>query len=52
MPIEIKELNIKINVSESGKSGGGAAQGSAAPSDTTQQAVEEVMELLRKQKER
>lgn len=52
MPIEIKELHIKINVSDGGKSdGGGAAESGSAPADATQ-VVEEVMDLLRKQKER
>jgi hypothetical protein len=52
MPIEIKELHIKINVSEGGKSQGGGAESGANSTDATQQAVEEVMDLLRQQKER
>lgn len=54
MPIEIKELHIKINVSEDGggtaaPSGGG---GGASGQDTIAQCLEQVMEVLKQQKER
>jgi hypothetical protein len=55
MPIEIKELHIKINVDEGAKSGN--SQQSGNNSRQGQEAiiaacVEEVMEVLEKQKER
>lgn len=55
MPIEIKELYIKINVDEgaanakSGSSTGGAGEDSAA---IIAACVEEIMEKLKEQKER
>ena len=49
MPIEIKELHIKINVSEGG---GGAPGGGASEEDPVAQSIEQVMELLKQQKER
>lgn len=53
MPIEIKELHIKINVND-GKSaapseGGGA---DSAGSDMVGECVEQVLETIKKQKER
>jgi len=51
MPIEIKELHIKINVNEgaSASSGGG---GGSSSDDATAQCIEQVMEVLKQQKER
>jgi len=54
MPIEIKELNIKINVSEghaktSDESGQGKKE---AQSDLVAQCVEQVIEILSKTHER
>lgn len=53
MPIEIKELHIKINVSE-GSSGAAAPAGSggASAQDTVAQCIEQVMDVLKQQKER
>lgn len=49
MPIEIKELHIKINVDDSGK----ATKGKSAGTDEVVAiCVEQVMELLKLQKER
>lgn len=62
MPVEIKELNIKINVTPSGNSGGapaGVASGTAISSHggndenaIISKCVEQVMELLKKKMER
>ena len=54
MPIEIKELHIKIKVDE-GANKGNASNKGAAKEDKSQLiavCVEEVMEILRQQKER
>lgn len=58
MPLEIRELNIRVNVgkqtedaqqtSEQAQQSGGKAD----DGDTIKQCVEEVMDLLNKQKER
>ena len=54
MPIEIKELYIKINVDEgnsnSGSASGGSAEAASAAIIAT--CIEEVMERLKDQKER
>jgi hypothetical protein len=51
MPIEIRELHIKINVSDSGgASASGGAESEA--SDPVAQCVEQVMDVIKKQKER
>ena len=54
MPIEIKELHIKINVNDgkgasSAESGGGDNSGSG---DMVGECVEQVLETIKKQKER
>lgn len=54
MPIEIKELHIKINVNDgkgAAPSEGGGAE-SAAGSDVVGECVEQVLETIKKQKER
>ncbi|HMR43496.1 MAG TPA: DUF5908 family protein [Saprospiraceae bacterium] len=56
MPIEIRELNIKVNIAESSPaSGGSSAAGNPGLND--QQAiiaacVEQVLDILKQQKER
>ena len=54
MPIEIKELYIKINVDEGANAGSGSNTGSASDDSAAIIAacVEEVMEKLKEQKER
>lgn len=54
MPIEIKELYIKINVKEepNKESSNAGGQGKESKEALIATAVEEVMELLEKQKER
>ncbi|NQY05981.1 MAG: hypothetical protein HRT68_07290 [Flavobacteriaceae bacterium] len=55
MPIEIKELYIKINVDESKTSSGKSTKETGSSddkSDIVAVCVEEVMELLKQQKER
>ena len=58
MPLEIRELNIQVNVgqqAEGGQQQGGEAQqsgGGAGSADTIKQCVEEVMDIINKQKER
>jgi hypothetical protein len=61
MPVEIRELHIKVNLTQSAastpastaaaQSGGGSAAG-APSSDIVTQAVEQVLEILRQQQER
>ncbi len=50
MPIEIKELHIKINVKEGANASSGG--GESSNEDTTAQCIEQVMEVLKQQKER
>ena len=52
MPIEIKELYIKINVDESAKSKGGQKSSEHSKSDIIAACIEEVMERINDQKER
>ena len=53
MPIEIKELHIKINVSENSNSGAKpAASSAAAEKDTVAECVEQVMKIIERKKER
>jgi fructose-1-phosphate kinase PfkB-like protein len=55
MPIEIKEMYIKINVDESantGINGSGSPISSEEKSDFLAKCVEEVMEIINRQKER
>lgn len=51
MPIEIKELYIKINVKE-GPNKESSGDSNKGKDDAVSVTVEEVMELLQKQKER
>lgn len=54
MPIEIKELYIKINVDEGANATGGSSAGAVSEDSAAIIAacVEEVMEKLKEQKER
>ncbi|WP_291143191.1 DUF5908 family protein [Flavobacterium sp. UBA7680] len=53
MPIEIKELHIKINVSENSSSGAKPpAASSAAEKDNVAECVEQVMKIIERKKER
>ncbi|MBL7966276.1 MAG: hypothetical protein JNK09_04705 [Prolixibacteraceae bacterium] len=54
MPIEIKELNIKINVSEQSGSGGqnSSPEASRPTDDIVAQCVEQVLEIISKNRER
>lgn len=53
MPIEIKELHIKINVSENSNSGAKpASSSSATEKDTVAECVEQVMKIIERKKER
>ena len=49
MPIEIKELHIKINVNENSNSG---AKPAAAEKDNVAECVEQVMKIIERKKER
>ncbi|AGA79810.1 DUF5908 family protein [Echinicola vietnamensis] len=51
MPIEIKELHIKITVDE-GKSSTGSSSSTAGQQAIISQCVEQVMEVLESKKER
>ncbi|GGZ17468.1 hypothetical protein GCM10007049_07500 [Echinicola pacifica] len=51
MPIEIKELHIKITVDESGNTSTKPA-GNEGKEELVSKCVEQVMEILREQKER
>jgi hypothetical protein len=52
MPIEIKELHIKIHVDEGASQGGRRDAATNAKVTDTTAVVEEIMELIRLQKER
>ncbi|RYJ38372.1 hypothetical protein NU08_2695 [Flavobacterium anhuiense] len=54
MPIEIKELHIKINVNESPSSGAKPASSSSSSSekDNVAECVEQVMKIIERKKER
>ncbi|WP_165830092.1 DUF5908 family protein [Flavobacterium hydrophilum] len=52
MPIEIKELHIKINVSENPNSGSKPASSSATEKDNIAECVEQVMKIIERKKER
>ncbi|MBK9017210.1 MAG: hypothetical protein IPM82_25890 [Saprospiraceae bacterium] len=59
MPIQIRELVVKVTVSEgtnqpaqSGTGSGQASSSSTANSELLQQCVEEVLEVLKRKKER
>ena len=53
MPIEIKELHIKINVNENSSSGiKPASSASATEKDNVAECVEQVMKIIERKKER
>ena len=53
MPIEIKELHIKINVNEDSKSGAKPASSSSNnEKDAVAESVEQVMKIMERKKER
>lgn len=53
MPIEIKELHIKINVSENSNSGAKPAPSSSKnEKDNVAECVEQVMKIIERKKER
>lgn len=58
MPLEIRELNIQVNVGNQTDGGQAATQpaqqsgGGGDTGDTVKKCVEEVMDLINKQKER
>lgn len=55
MPIEIRELHIKMSVSDEGAQGGGASGGGSSKMDKDKvvaECVEQVMEILRIKRER
>jgi hypothetical protein len=53
MPIEIKELHIKINVNENSNSGAKPASSSSKnEKDTVAECVEQVMKIIERKKER
>jgi hypothetical protein len=53
MPIEIKELHIKINVNENSGSGAKpASTSSATEKDAVAECVEQVMKIIERKKER
>lgn len=50
MPIEIKELHIKINVNESAKPS--TTSSKSSQKDVVEECVEHVMKIIERQKER
>lgn len=52
MPIEIKELHIKINVNENSNSTAKPPSSSAAEKDNVADCVEQVMKIIERKKER
>lgn len=52
MPIEIKELHIKINVSEDPKSAPKPAASSVKEKDVVADCVEQIMKVIERKKER
>lgn len=53
MPIEIKELHIKISVNENSNSGAKpTASSSATEKDTVAECVEQIMKIIERKKER
>jgi hypothetical protein len=53
MPIEIKELHIKINVNESPSSGAKpASPSSSTEKESVAECVEQVMKIIERKKER
>lgn len=52
MPIEIKELHIKINVNENSNSGAKPASSSNKEKEAVTECVEQVMKIIERKKER
>ncbi|WKL47582.1 DUF5908 family protein [Flavobacterium pectinovorum] len=52
MPIEIKELHIKINVSEGSKPNSAASAPKSKGEDPVAECVEQVMKIIERKKER
>ncbi|SMO64044.1 hypothetical protein SAMN06265379_10412 [Saccharicrinis carchari] len=52
MPIEIKELHIKINVDDGSRRGRGASKNGGDKDKIIEACVEQVMEILSKKEER
>ncbi|EAZ83087.1 DUF5908 family protein [Algoriphagus machipongonensis] len=52
MPIEIKELHIKITVDDSNNAGRGGASSGEDKQQLVAQCVEQVLDVLKSQKER
>lgn len=52
MPIEIKELHIKITVDDSNNSGRGGASSGDEKQQLIAQCVEQVLDVIKNQKER
>lgn len=52
MPIEIKELHIRINVKEGGAAGSSVSPSSDGGENVVSECVEQVLETIKKQKER
>lgn len=52
MPIEIKELHIKINVGEESSRRDGRSDDSTAKEEIIEACVEQIMEILSKKEER
>ncbi|MCV9930362.1 DUF5908 family protein [Flavobacterium sp. LS1R49] len=52
MPIEIKELHIKINVNEGSKSAASPSSSESKDDDAIAECVEQVMKIIQRKKER
>ncbi len=52
MPIEIRELHIRINVNEGGGSGDKSKGDSSGGKSSATESLEQVLEIIKKQKER
>lgn len=52
MPIEIKELHIKINVNEGSKSNAAPSAPKSKGEDPVAECVEQVMKIIERKKER
>lgn len=52
MPIEIKELHIKINVNEGSKSSASSSAPKGKSDDAVAECVEQVLKIIERKKER
>lgn len=52
MPVEIKELHIRINVNEQAQSSASTSSSQSSVDQIVAESVEQVMDILKKQKER